>query len=666
MLARAEANSEEDTIIFSSGLISPQLTSELVIRSPQKVTIQGRGLSFYTSKDVPSRYFHVMPGAAAELHDLVLRGGGVVGANGGAILNEGSLTLNDAKIIDCFARDDNSGTGFGGAIFNSGDISIDCVVIDANSALTGGGLANTGTARVNRAEFNENRATLFGGGVWNGGKLNLDESEFYNNSAANNGGGLANIAAGELIVRNSTFYYNSTGRNGGAIDSQTDAGFAVIVNSTITLNRAGQSGGGIHNSAGQLLLVNDTFVRNVADSDGNGTGLGGGLLGGANESVYNTIFAGNYLATEQTPYDVESEFEAGGHNLIQDPLHAAFLQDGVDGNLIGVDPQIDVDLGVTGNGMPGHLLVPTSPAIDAGDNAIAMANNLKADQRGFQRYRFGKVDIGAHEAQPNVSFINGTLRVVETNASFHLVVAKRSGSQFVLMDRFSRFLLPDGTAVKSYAVPLAAVKKFSTSKISEIRFDHVAGGSFDMPRGISVADANVISIHADADISVGGKRIAVQGHTPIAFNGTPRTIIQGGRRDNRLSTKSYAGLSILIGGGGSDTLIAGLGQSMLIGGTGRDVLIGGPQQDILIGGEQRLGLAYEVLNWTFSYWVSNGTYNEKIDLLKSFEHEPWRYDASKFPNDNARDTLLGGGSLDWFWAFAGDSLDDRRANERLR
>src|SRR5262249_42690276 len=76
------------------------------------------------------------------------------------------------------------------------------------------------------------------------------------------------------------------------------------------------------------------------------------------------------------------------------------LVNGIDGNLVGVaDPKLG-PLGSNGGPTYTHALLPGSPAIDAGDNALGVDNMgqfLTTDQRGAARVVNGTVDIGAFE-----------------------------------------------------------------------------------------------------------------------------------------------------------------------------------------------------------------------------------------------------------------------------
>lgn len=72
---------------------------------------------------------------------------------------------------------------------------------------------------------------------------------------------------------------------------------------------------------------------------------------------------------------------------------------GVNGNIIGntampIDPQLQ-PLGDYGGPTQTHRPIPTSPAVDAGDNTGAPPT----DQRGFDRIVNGTIDIGSVELQ---------------------------------------------------------------------------------------------------------------------------------------------------------------------------------------------------------------------------------------------------------------------------
>jgi hypothetical protein len=96
----------------------------------------------------------------------------------------------------------------------------------------------------------------------------------------------------------------------------------------------------------------------------------------------------------------------GAFNLIGDAATAGGLMNGVDGNIVGVNPAL-VFGPLAGNGgpTPTHALLAGSPAIDAGNPAFdpnAFTPPLVNDHpgAGFARIKGGRLDIGAFEA-PN-------------------------------------------------------------------------------------------------------------------------------------------------------------------------------------------------------------------------------------------------------------------------
>jgi hypothetical protein len=86
---------------------------------------------------------------------------------------------------------------------------------------------------------------------------------------------------------------------------------------------------------------------------------------------------------------------ASSSNLIEDPTNACGLTNGVNGNLIGLDPRLD-PLADNGGATLTHALQPGSPALDAGANASCPAT----DQRGLARPQGPNCDIGAVEGVP--------------------------------------------------------------------------------------------------------------------------------------------------------------------------------------------------------------------------------------------------------------------------
>jgi hypothetical protein len=213
-----------------------------------------------------------------------------------------------------------------------------------------------------------------------------------------------------LSVTGSTFAENGAGFGGGILNIGDAT--ATVSNSTFSDNAAKgfdtSAGGGVLNALGGTLTVtNSTFSRNSTAIDSFG------ML-----TLTNTLIANS---TDGRDCSNNGQFADGGHNLIEDAEDSCGLVDGVDGNLVGVDPLLD-PAGLADHGGPTETiaLLSGSPVIDAGD-PVACAdppvNGL--DQRGFVRPGTGSANcsIGAYEYDspgPPVSCIgdcNGTGRV---------------------------------------------------------------------------------------------------------------------------------------------------------------------------------------------------------------------------------------------------------------
>ena len=255
-----------------------------------------------------------------------------------------------------------------------------------------------------------------GGGIYNNGStLTLSAVALTGNSAGF-GGALFNsaeVAAASVTIVNSTLNGNSASL-GGAIDNQSAGAPALLTirNTTISGNVALGNGGAIFNGgpASPMTITNGTIVNNRTD----GAGTGGGLYlepGSGAVVLQNTIVAGNVIGLgPATPDDVSGALDgSSAYSLVGTSAGMTGITHGVGGNLVGtpgspIDPRVSALLSHGGPTLT-HALVAGSPALDAGDNALAAAASLTTDQRGVARTADGPdadtiatVDLGAFEA----------------------------------------------------------------------------------------------------------------------------------------------------------------------------------------------------------------------------------------------------------------------------
>ena len=439
----------QDVIRFAEGLSGTVSVNggELLIQDD--LMIEGpETASLIFDAGGQNRVFTIEPDVSVYLSDIIITGGSA--SEGGGIYNQGNLSVvssllteNDAtqkgggiynlgtlEILDSTlssntsdVTNDNHG---GGAIYNEGDLTINGSTLagneanytDTNSNLyyTGGGAIynNAGSLTLTDSVLSENSSERNGGAIYNHlGTVVIDGSTISENTAQCDGGGIDNTVTSEsgvasLTITNSTIAHNIAADRGGGLYHRALVGNATIVitNTTLFGNTAGSKGGGIYglssNDATTITITNATIAANVtieADAFGGGICLEGDF---SSAILNNTIVAANTSATGTDVYLQESEL-TGANNLIGDGSEQT-LVDGTDGNQVGtssepLDPMLSQWTQLE-DGTWGYYLLPDSPAIDAGDDALALdpeGELLELDRYGNARVSGDFIDIGAVE-----------------------------------------------------------------------------------------------------------------------------------------------------------------------------------------------------------------------------------------------------------------------------
>ena len=399
-----------------------------------------------TAADSPSTGGSIANRGTLTLIHSIVSGNVAVGSNAGngqgaGIWNAGTLTVTDTIVRD------NATTRFGGpggGIWNAGTLTVVGSTLRGNVAFgfnaDGGGIWNDGTLTVTGSTLSGNDGSERGGGIENdaGGTLTLIASSLRDNTARVDGGGISNETGCVLIIRNSTLSGNvaSSGASGGGIGNR--GGILTMIDSSLSDNTASNSGGGIWNlggagtitrstlsgnvafggagiwNLGELTVTNSTLSGNVASGgggiinrllltvtsstlSGNVANSGGGVLAASTSATtfaLDTIIAGNVAGSSP---DVQGRLDSQGHNLIGDGSGGTGF---TDSDLVGtaeqpIDPQLE-PLGDYCGPTQTMRPLPTSPAVDAGDNRVPFGT----DQRGLPRIVNFVIDIGAVELQP--------------------------------------------------------------------------------------------------------------------------------------------------------------------------------------------------------------------------------------------------------------------------
>ena len=207
------------------------------------------------------------------------------GASGAIANNAGSLTVTNCT----FSNNINTGPAVNGA--------------------GGAALRNVASATINNSTFTNNSATsgAQGGAIQNNGIMTINDSTFTGNSTTatgqnSRGGAISVQGAGQLTINNSLFTGNSSKKEGGAIYWQTNSGTPplIINNSTFSNNIANSdsdttgSGGGLFlTGTGSVTITGSTITGNTANPGSTGTGVGGGIYVDMPMTMTNSTVSGN-------------------------------------------------------------------------------------------------------------------------------------------------------------------------------------------------------------------------------------------------------------------------------------------------------------------------------------------------------------------------------------
>ncbi|BDZ68722.1 beta strand repeat-containing protein [Methanobacterium ferruginis] len=223
--------------------------------------------------------FNIQSGVTVTICNLTITDGYTTGY-GGAIYNQGNLT-----VINSTFQNNSAQYGNGGAIYNwnTGNGFINCTVIQSNfqnnNAQYGNGGAiynwNTGNGFINctviQSNFENNQA-YYGGAIGNdnagGGSVNctVTQSNFQNNTAPY-GAAINNWIAGGSVnctVTQSNFQ-NNNATLGGAIRNNKVGGNSLIFTANFNRfynNTATTSGNTIYNNGGSVDIENNWWGTN--------------------------------------------------------------------------------------------------------------------------------------------------------------------------------------------------------------------------------------------------------------------------------------------------------------------------------------------------------------------------------------------------------------------
>jgi methionine-rich copper-binding protein CopC len=271
-----KATIKNATKSLQSGMVFVEIGTyhETGITINNEITIKGQSKTgTIIDGDKKGQIFIIPKGSTVEIVDIRLINGN--SDFGGAIKNSGKLTLTNTYLSKNTASS-------GGAVWNEGTMTITGCTFESNvgnSSSYGGGAiySENGNIIISNSNFTQNLAKFMGGAVFNSAKstCTIKSTNFSGNnvlgSTTTSGGAVSN--SGILTVNNSVFYTNAA-QFGGALFNEN----STIVNNCTFISNQAQYGGAVYNQ-GYFNLTGSTMTKNFAYYDG---GVFAGYGGNAN------------------------------------------------------------------------------------------------------------------------------------------------------------------------------------------------------------------------------------------------------------------------------------------------------------------------------------------------------------------------------------------------
>jgi CSLREA domain-containing protein len=280
------------------------LEGELSIEGlEEKVEVDANGID---------RVFDVRPGARVKLARVTVSGGEVVGGQpdddkrgGGIVVRAGAALELDQAVVTA-NRAVGGALSEGGGIAALGTLTLKASTVSANKSFGDGAGMFVGpdaVATIDNSTIRNNEGvtdeSTDGGGILSEGTLTITNSTIRDNKADFDGGGI-HVREGTATLNNVTIRDNAVDprrnghRGGGGIAVRALEAKLIVNGGTIHGNTASGHGGGVYvvlvfgtitPKAGQVQLSNVGLTNNVAGSNREGGGDGGGLFVPADQAI---------------------------------------------------------------------------------------------------------------------------------------------------------------------------------------------------------------------------------------------------------------------------------------------------------------------------------------------------------------------------------------------
>ena len=431
----------------------------------KNIRIDGKGHTI-DAKNL-GRIFSIGEGFTVTLTNATLINGKA--DKGGAIYNDGSLTLSDVKLSD------NAADSYGGAVFNNGHLVVGNSVFDSNDIVNRGSASvdyggaaiynwYDGVLTVSGSNFTNNIKNYKNGDRLVGAVATIGDATISDSCFVNNAGrwGGAISASGYLIagddvntltVSGSTFKENgglygagifvwgsdftvsdcvfdkntafgkgnmTPNNNNGAAIEVTDTNKAIagtITGSNFTNNKA-QYGGAIDICEGNIKITDSIFVNNSADVEGGAIDINT-VNGNPEVSISGSKFINNSASYGGAIVNVK-DLTVRNTEFVNNTPNAIFNYVGFGGNLdLGIENFTDLQnaIGlVTGTLTLNQNVVMTDDEAANFVNGVIINKNIRIDGKGHtidakNLGRIFKINLGVAVTLTNVTLTNGNATV---------------------------------------------------------------------------------------------------------------------------------------------------------------------------------------------------------------------------------------------------------------
>jgi hypothetical protein len=322
-----------------------------------------------------------------------------------------SIGATSNVTLDGLEIEFGTAVGNGGAIDNSGKLTVKRSTVSSNTASNGGAISNDAgaTLTVQDSTFSHNTTTGVGGGaIISFGTATVERSAIVNNAAPINGGGINVQPAGTVTVASSTVAANTSGGLGGAMAA---LGMLTVEASTITGN-AGSDGSAFATSTpANLKLAADVIASQSS----------GGACSPANgafvDDGYNLDDDGTCISPTSPATGSHNGHAADGSSTFGAVLDA-YLADGLahNGGPTKTAALLNSPNPSTTLADPAFAVVPPSFNLPVAIDGVSSACSV-SDQRGVVPAAGSNCDVGAYLLQATKTALSTSASAVGENIS---------------------------------------------------------------------------------------------------------------------------------------------------------------------------------------------------------------------------------------------------------